>query len=127
MLTTIWLRGLLARRTGRLAITAIGIALAVGLLATLGSFLSSSKAQMTQRAIKSVGVDWQVEVQPGADPAAILTKVTATADVKAAVPVGYATAKISVKVQLATFSRRRASHARRTHSPPRGMCGRPAG
>lgn len=93
MLTVTWLRGLLRRRTGRLSITAIGVALAVGLLATLGSFLSASKAQMTNRAIKSVGVDWQIETQPGGDPNAVLARVAAMNGVRAAVPVGYGVTK----------------------------------
>ena len=91
MLTLSWLRGLVSRRAGRMSLTATGIALAVGLLATLGSFLSSSKAQMTERAIRSVGVDWQVAVQPGARPADVLAAVAALPTVKAAVPVGYGT------------------------------------
>ena len=93
MLTLTWLRGLLARRAGRLSITAIGVALAVGLLATLGSFLSASKAQMTDRALKSVSVDWQVETQPGADPQAVLTSLKSTPGIKAAIPVGYGDTK----------------------------------
>src|SRR5207302_6756811 len=65
---SLWLGGLLRRRAGRLAATAGGIALAVALIAALGSFLASSQATMTARALRSVAVDWQVEVQPGGDP-----------------------------------------------------------
>lgn len=64
----LWLRGLLRRRAGRLSATAGGIALAVALIAALGSFLASSQATMTARALRSVAVAWQVEVQPGGDP-----------------------------------------------------------
>ena len=64
----LWLGGLLRRRSGRLCATAGGIALAVALIAALGSFLASSQATMTARALRSVAVDWQVEVQPGGDP-----------------------------------------------------------
>jgi putative ABC transport system permease protein len=85
-----WLRGLVARRPGRLAATAAGVAVAVALLASIGSFLSASKASMTQRAVARVPVDWQVEAQPGADPAAVLSTTRATSGVKAALPVGYA-------------------------------------
>ena len=67
MLGLTWLRGLVARRPGRLAATAAGVAVAVALLASIGSFLSASKASMTQRAVARVPVDWQVEAQPGAD------------------------------------------------------------
>jgi len=59
-----WVGGLLRRRTGRLTATALGIALAVALVAALGSFLAASKSTMTDRAVRSVAVDWQVQVQP---------------------------------------------------------------
>jgi len=88
-MTITWLAGLLRRRTGRLAATAVGISLAVALIAALGTFLTTSKATMTARAVRSVAVDWQVQVQvqPGADPAAVLNAVTKTAGVTAAEPV----------------------------------------
>ena len=85
-----WLGGLLRRRTGRLAATAVGISLAVALIAALGTFLTTSKATMTARAVSSVAVDWQVQVEPGADPAAVLKTVTRTAGIKAAEPVSMA-------------------------------------
>jgi putative ABC transport system permease protein len=90
VLTLIWLRGLLGRRGGRLAAAALGITFAVALLAALGSFLEASKATMTQRAIQQVAVDWQVEVQPGANPAAVLAGLRSRSPVAAALPVGYA-------------------------------------
>ncbi|MGW6504401.1 FtsX-like permease family protein [Nonomuraea angiospora] len=65
MLILIWLRGLLTRRTGRLAAAAAGIALAVALPAALGAFLASAKATMAARSIQRIAVDWQVEQQPG--------------------------------------------------------------
>ncbi|MEV4245536.1 ABC transporter permease [Streptosporangium canum] len=65
MLTLIWLRGLLTRRTGRLLAAMAGIALAVTLPAALGAFLASAKATMTARSVQRVPVDWQVEQQPG--------------------------------------------------------------
>ena len=60
-----WMAQLVRRRGGRLAVAALGVALAVGLLASLGAFLSASKATMTSRAIDTVAVDWQVETQQG--------------------------------------------------------------
>ena len=78
---TLWLRGLLRRRAGRLLAAAAGIAVAVALLASLGAFLASSQATMTARAVRGVGVDWQVQVQPGADPATVIDTVRATAGV----------------------------------------------
>jgi putative ABC transport system permease protein len=86
----IWLRGLLGRRGGRLVAAALGIAFAVALLAALGSFLGESKATMTQRAIQQVAVDWQVETQPGADPANVLNVLRNGSPVTTALPVGYA-------------------------------------
>ena len=90
MLGLTWLRGLLVRRPGRLAETAAGVAVSVALLASIGLFLSASKATMTQRAVARVPVDWQVETQAGADPAAVLSTTATSSGVKAAVPVGYA-------------------------------------
>ena len=86
-----WLSALVRRRTGGLAATAIGVALAVGLLASLGTFLSASKAAMTQRAIETVAVDWQIEAQPGSDPAAIASDVAANRRVLASETVTFAT------------------------------------
>jgi putative ABC transport system permease protein len=89
-MTLIWLRGLVGRRGGRLAAAGLGITFAVALLAALGSFLGASKATMAQRAIQQVAVDWQVEVQPGADPAAVLSALRSDSRVIAALPVGFA-------------------------------------
>ena len=87
-----WIAGLVRRRSGRLIATATGIALAVGLLASLGSFLSASKATMTRRAVDTVAVDWQVEAQSGADPARLAAVVAATPHVTGSEVVGLATA-----------------------------------
>jgi len=89
-MTITWLNGLLRRRTGRLLATAVGISLAVALVAALGSFLTASKATMTARAVGSVAVDWQVQVEPGADPAVVLNTVTKAAGVKSVEPMGMA-------------------------------------
>jgi putative ABC transport system permease protein len=82
-MTVRWLLGLLRRRTGRLLATAAGIALGVALIAALGTFLTASQATMTARALRSVAVDWQVEVQPGGDPEAVLHQLRATPGVGA--------------------------------------------
>lgn len=83
-----WVRGLLRHRTGRLAATAAGIALAVALIAALGSFLTASKSTMTARAVRSVAVDWQAEIQPGADAGAVVAAVRADPGVRASEMVG---------------------------------------
>ncbi|MDQ6698316.1 MAG: FtsX-like permease family protein [Actinomycetota bacterium] len=75
MLGLTWIRGLLARRRGRLLAAAGGVAIAVALLGSIGSFLASSKATMTRRAIGDVPVDWQVETQTGANAAAVARTV----------------------------------------------------
>ncbi len=86
----LWLRGLIARRPGRLIGTACGVAAAVALLAALGSFLAASKATMTRRAVADVAVDWQVLLATGSNPAPAGMAVAATPKVRAALPVGYA-------------------------------------
>jgi putative ABC transport system permease protein len=91
MLTLGWVAGLLRHRATRLGATAGGIAIAVALLASLGVFLATAKATMTQRSVQRVAVDWQVEVQPGADAAAVRDAVRADPHVVTALPVGYAT------------------------------------
>jgi putative ABC transport system permease protein len=88
-MTLTWLAGLLRRRSGRLLVVAVGIALAVALIAALGAFLTSSKATMASRAVRSVAVDWQVQVQPGAE-SAVAAKVSRAVGVKAAETVHFA-------------------------------------
>jgi putative ABC transport system permease protein len=86
----IWTLALLRRRRGRLALTAAGIAAAVALLACLGSFLAAAQGSMTDRAIHGVAVDWQVELQPGAELSTVLSTVQTAPGVRAALPVGFA-------------------------------------
>jgi putative ABC transport system permease protein len=90
-LTWLWLRALVTRRSGRFVGMAAGIAIAVALVASIGSFLNASQATMTMRTVANVAVDWQVEVQPGADPTAVLSTVRSQPGTTAADPVGFAT------------------------------------
>lgn len=90
MIALTWLRGLLRHRPGRMLATAIGVAVAVALLASIGSFLSATTSQMTRRAVARVTVDWQVEAQTGASTADVLRQVTAHRGVRRALPVGLA-------------------------------------
>ncbi|MDO8121143.1 ABC transporter permease [Isoptericola sp. b490] len=90
-MTRLWWRGLLRRRRGRLAGAVIGTATAVALLAALGMFLATSKASMTARAASGVGVDWQVQVAQGADPAQVAAAVAAEPGTIATEVVGFAT------------------------------------
>src|ERR1700680_1451530 len=75
MLIGLWLRGLVRRRSGRLIGMAGGIAIAVAMVASIGSFLTASQATMTARTVANVPVDWQVEAQPGANSASVLAPV----------------------------------------------------
>ena len=85
-----WTAGLLRRRNGRLAATAIGVTSAVALLSCLGIFLSAAQASMTARAARTIAVDWQVEVQPTAPMPSVFETVRATPHIQAALPVGFA-------------------------------------
>jgi len=90
MLGLTWLGGLLRRRTGRMIGQAAGVALAVLLLAALGTFFTASRASMTAQAVRAVPVDWQVQVSPGTPVADASTAVAAAPGVTASLPVGYA-------------------------------------
>ncbi|MEA2496119.1 MAG: putative transport system permease protein [Thermoleophilaceae bacterium] len=85
-----WLQGLLARRRARLIATAAGVAVGVALLASIGTFLSSTTSKMTARAISRVPVDWQVEVQPGTNANAVLKQVQTFPGVRRALAVQFA-------------------------------------
>lgn len=84
-----WVLALARRRSGRVVGAALGIALGVAMLGSLGSFVTSAKAEMTTRAVSQVAIDWQVEVQPGGDPVAVLAALRARPDVVAALPTGF--------------------------------------
>ncbi|MET3922253.1 FtsX-like permease family protein [Arthrobacter sp. UYEF20] len=86
----LWLRGLRIRRSGRLLGIAAGIAVAVALVASLGSFLTAAQASMTARAAGTVAVDWQVELSQGSDVQGSLSTIAAAPGVKSALPVGFA-------------------------------------
>jgi len=68
----LWLAGLLRHRSVALVATIGGIAIAVSLITTLGTFLTASEATMSTRAQATIATDWQVEVQHGGDRAAVL-------------------------------------------------------
>lgn len=91
MISVTWLRGLLARRRTRIVSTALGVAMGVALLASIGTFLSSTTAKMTQRAAARVPVDWQVEARNGVAPAKLLGAVSRQPGVTRALPVSFAT------------------------------------
>jgi len=74
----LWMRGLVAGRSGRLFGAMAGVGLTIALIVAIGTFNVSASRSMTQRAIAGVPVDWQVELRAGAD-AAEVTKALAGA------------------------------------------------
>ena len=88
-MTLLWLTGLIRRRPARLVASAVGIAIAVALLAGLGGFLVDSEQTMTARAADGVAVDWQVQVAPNGDPAAVASQLRADHRNRAVVPVSF--------------------------------------
>jgi putative ABC transport system permease protein len=90
MFAVVWLNGLLHRRAGRLVSAAIGVAVAVAMLASLGSFLTAAQRSMTARAVGAVAVDWQVQLAQNTSQATVLDILNQDAGVSAALPVGYA-------------------------------------
>jgi putative ABC transport system permease protein len=90
MVALSWLTGLLAHRRGRLLATAVGVAVGVALLASIGTFESATTATMTQRAAARVPVDWQVEGRNGVTAARLLAAVRRQPGVVRALPVSLA-------------------------------------
>lgn len=90
MLTLLWLKGLLSRRSGRLLGAVLGVGVTVALLISLGAFIASSSASMTRRAVASVPVDWQVQLSPGTDPGRAAEALGKTTRYTALEQVGYA-------------------------------------
>jgi putative ABC transport system permease protein len=90
MVSLTWITGLIAHRRSRLVSTALGVAVGVALLASIGTFLSATTAKMTSRAAAGVPVDWQVEARNGASAAHLLAAVRHQPRVTAALDVGFA-------------------------------------
>ncbi len=86
----LWLKGLVAARSGRLLAAVAGVALTVGLLGALGAFIVASSESMAKRAVAGVPVDWQVLIAPGADVSAVTKAIGDAAAYTALAPVGYA-------------------------------------
>ncbi|MBN9218349.1 MAG: ABC transporter permease [Mesorhizobium sp.] len=86
----LWVRGILARRSLRVAGSTAGVALAVMLLAVVGLFLVNAGNSMTARAISAVPIDWQVQVIAGADPDLVGKALSDAAGVKTVHRVRYA-------------------------------------
>lgn len=67
-----WLKGLFGRRPLELVIAAVSIALTVAFVASMGAFVTQSRAALTVRAAASVPVDWQIQVSPQGRPADVI-------------------------------------------------------
>lgn len=78
------------RRPLDTVVAAVAIALSVAFLASLGSFAAATGSGLTERASGRVPVDWQVQLGPGADPAAVTKAVAAVPGLVGSRPVDYA-------------------------------------
>jgi putative ABC transport system permease protein len=86
----LWLKGILVRRSARLAGAVAGVALTIALIGALGSQIAGSAAAMTRQATADVGIDWQVRLNPGVDPRGLRAAIARATPVTAAMPVWYA-------------------------------------
>ena len=89
MLSVVWMLGLVKRRTLRMLGAFIGVALTVALLVAVGKFIASSAATMSAHAAAAVPADWQVTLQPGADPRTTEEVLRSVAGAQAIEQVGY--------------------------------------
>lgn len=85
-----WLRAMLRALRGTLLGTIAGIGLTLALLASIAAFISTSSASLTRNAIAAVPVDWQVQRNPGSDPAMILAAIGRASPYRALERVWYA-------------------------------------
>ncbi len=85
----LWAGAKLKRQGLRLAGTAVGIAIAVAMLASLFGFTAASEKTMTARALSDVTVDWQVQLAAGANPQVAIDELTASPGTTNLVQVGF--------------------------------------
>ncbi|MDQ1599814.1 MAG: putative transport system permease protein, partial [Actinomycetota bacterium] len=90
MRTTRWLTGLVRRRPLELLVAAISIAVAVAFVASLGAFVTQSRAALTTRAAASVPVDWQVQVTPQGRATSVAKAVARLPGLRTVQPVSFA-------------------------------------
>jgi len=88
-----WLRASFAKRRGRMLGGMAGIAITIALLSSIGSFIAYSGAAMTARAIDSVPVDWQVQLNPGTSETTLKSELAKVTSVNSLETVGYADAQ----------------------------------
>ena len=86
----LWLKSVFVGHSARLVGAAVGLALPVALLASLGTFVVASSESMARRSVASLPVDWQALVAPGADPAMVVDAIGKAAHHDSLQSVGYA-------------------------------------
>ncbi len=86
----LWMRGLLAGRSGRLLGAVAGVGLTIGLIVAVGAFTVSASRSMTQRAVAGVPVDWQIELHDAAAAGAVVKALAASVAYTDLRTVGYA-------------------------------------
>ncbi len=82
-----WIRGLVTHSPAAVLGGAVSVAVTVAFVASLGSFITVSSADLTVRASARVPVDWQVQVTPQGDPARVVAAVGRLPDLRAHVAV----------------------------------------
>lgn len=85
-----WLKGVATHRPWRLFGAMVGVALTIAILAVVGTFIVSSAALMTQRAVAEVPVDWQIQLSPGTGAGKVVDAVKMSTSYSALEEVGYA-------------------------------------
>lgn len=90
MRTVRWTLGLTRRSGVAVGGAALALALAVAFVASLVSFVGTSRADLTTRAAARVPVDWQVQLTAQGDPAAVAAAVAGLPDLRTQQPVAYA-------------------------------------
>jgi putative ABC transport system permease protein len=84
-----WSWGLARRHPLTLLGMALTVALSVAFVSALGSFVANSQASLTQRAARSVAVDWQVQVTAQGTPSAVAQALAKAPGVRTVLPVSY--------------------------------------
>src|SRR5690242_20337956 len=89
-MAAVWVWGMLRRRPAEVVGAVVAVALAVGFLGALGSFITVNSAHITDRSAASVAVDWQVQVTTGSDPRKVTATVTKLPHQRSRAVVAYA-------------------------------------
>ncbi|MDX6286637.1 MAG: putative transport system permease protein [Frankiales bacterium] len=89
MIAARWLAGLVRRRPVEMMGAAVATAIAFAFLACLGAFIGDSRAHMTERALASLPVDWQIQATSGTSLATVDAAAKKLPHVRAVVDVQY--------------------------------------